>query len=104
MNTSDLLEQLLRAGQGSMSQSSGGGASSQNPLGGMGGLLGSLMGGKAGSSSGGGGLDDLLGGLLGGGSPTGGPSQSRSGGGTRYAALASLGTVSYTHLTLPTKA
>jgi len=95
MNTSDLLEQLLRAGQGSMSQSSGGGASSQNPLGGMGGLLGSLMGGKAGSSSGGGGLDDLLGGLLGGGSPTGGPSQSRSGGGTRYAALASLGMMAF---------
>jgi hypothetical protein len=45
MNTSDLLEQLLRASQGTVSQQSGGGASSQNPLGGLGGLLGSLMGG-----------------------------------------------------------
>ena len=103
MNTSDLLEQLLRAGQGSMPQQGGGGASAQGGLGGLGGLLGGLLGGGAGSSAGGGGLGGLLGGLLGGGSTMGGSTRTRSGGGTNYAALASLGTVSYTHLTLPTK-
>jgi uncharacterized membrane protein YebE (DUF533 family) len=96
MNTSDLLEQLLRAGQGSITRQSGGGASSQDPLGGLGGLLGGLMGGGSGSkSSGGGGLDDLLGGLLGGGAPTGGVPQNRSGSGTSYAALASLGMMAF---------
>ncbi|WP_460153409.1 tellurite resistance TerB family protein [Pseudomonas sp. S2_B07] len=95
MNTSDLLEQLLRAGQGSMTQQGGGGASSQDPLGGLGGLLGGLMGGGTGSSAGGGGLGGLLGGLLGGGSPMGGSTQTRSGGGTNYAALASLGMMAF---------
>lgn len=98
MNTSDLLEQLLRAGQGSMAQQRGGGTSAQGGLGDLGGLLGGLLGG--GSSSGGGaggmgGLGGLLGGLLGGGSPMGGAPQSRSGGGTNYAALASLGMMAF---------
>ncbi|WP_415767239.1 tellurite resistance TerB family protein [Pseudomonas sp. ZB1P45] len=97
MNTSDLLEQLLRAGQGSTSQQGGGGASAQ---GGLGGLLGGLLGGGAGSSAGGGGLGGLLGGLLGGGSAMGGSTQTRStqtrsGGGTNYAALASLGMMAF---------
>lgn len=96
MNTSDLLEQLLQAGKGSISQRGGGGASSQDPFGGLGGLLGGLMSGGSGSkSSGGGGLDDLLGGLLGGGAPTGGATQHRSSGGTSYAALASLGMMAF---------
>jgi uncharacterized membrane protein YebE (DUF533 family) len=95
MNTSDLLEQLLRAGQGSMSQQGGGGSSAQGGLGGLGGLLGGLLGGGAGSSAGGGGLGGLLGGLLGGGSTMGGSTQSRSGGGTNYAALASLGMMAF---------
>ncbi|MEO8641818.1 tellurite resistance TerB family protein [Pseudomonas sp.] len=95
MNTSDLLEQLLRAGQGSMSQQGGGGASAQGGLGGLGGLLGGLLGGGAGSSAGGGGLGGLLGGLLGGGSTMGGSTQTRSGGGTNYAALASLGMMAF---------
>ncbi|WP_419710036.1 tellurite resistance TerB family protein [Pseudomonas sp. NFX224] len=99
MNTSDLLEQLLRAGQGSMSQQGGGGASAQGGLGDLGGLLGGLLGGGGGASSGGGGgmggLGGLLGGLLGGGSPMGGAPQPRSGGGTNYAALASLGMMAF---------
>lgn len=100
MNTSDLLEQLLRAGQGSMAQQGGGGAAPQGGLGDLGGLLGGLLGGGAGASAGGGGggaggLGGLLGGLLGGGSPMGGAPQSRSGGGTNYAALASLGMMAF---------
>jgi uncharacterized membrane protein YebE (DUF533 family) len=97
MNTSDLLEQLLRAGQGSMAQQGGGGASAQGGLGDLGGLLGGLLGGGAGAGAGGGGggLGGLLGGLLGGGSPMGGAPQNRSGGGTNYAALASLGMMAY---------
>ncbi|MBD9589053.1 tellurite resistance TerB family protein [Pseudomonas sp. PDM03] len=93
MNTSDLLEQLLRAGQGSMTQQ-GGGA----PQGGMGGGLGGLLGGLLGGGGGGGanaGLGGLLGGLLGGGSAMGGATQRRSGGGTNYAALASLGMMAF---------
>jgi uncharacterized membrane protein YebE (DUF533 family) len=93
MNTSDLLEQLLRAGQGSMSQQGGAGASAQAGLGDLGGLLGGLLGG--GSGAGAGGLGGLLGGLLGGGSPMGGAPKSRSGGGTNYAALASLGMMAF---------
>jgi hypothetical protein len=51
MNTSDLLEQLLRAGQGSAQQR--GAAPSQGGIdGGLGGLLGGLLGGGAGSSMG----------------------------------------------------
>jgi uncharacterized membrane protein YebE (DUF533 family) len=95
MNTSDLLEQLLRGGQGSLSQQGGGGASGQGGLGDLGGLLGGLLGGAGGSSTGGGGLGGLLGGLLGGSSPQGGSTQTRSGGGTNYAALASLGMMAF---------
>ncbi|WP_448108360.1 tellurite resistance TerB family protein [Pseudomonas azerbaijanoccidentalis] len=99
MNTSDLLEQLLRAGQGSMAQQGGGGASAQGGLGDLGGLLGGLLGGggaSRGGAGGMGGLGGLLGGLLGGGSPMGGGApQSRSGGGTNYAALASLGMMAF---------
>jgi uncharacterized membrane protein YebE (DUF533 family) len=97
MNTSDLLEQLLRgAGQGSMAQQGGGGASAQGGLGDLGGLLGGLLGGGAGAPGGSGaGLGDLLGGLLGGGSPMGGAAQTRSGSGTNYAALASLGMMAF---------
>ncbi|WP_123409769.1 tellurite resistance TerB family protein [Pseudomonas frederiksbergensis] len=95
MNTSDLLEQLLRAGQGSMSQQGGGAVPSQGGLGGLGGLLGGLLGGGAGSSGGGGGLGGLLGGLLGGGSPLGGSTRTRSSGGNQYAALASLGMMAF---------
>ncbi|PKA68546.1 uncharacterized membrane protein YebE (DUF533 family) [Pseudomonas baetica] len=104
MNTSDLLEQLLR-GQASAGQQSG--ASAGGGLGGLGGLLGGLLGGadstgtRGGSPAGGlGGLGGLLGGLLGGGAGGlggalgGGGTQSRSGG-TNYAALASLGMMAY---------
>ncbi|MFV3290211.1 tellurite resistance TerB family protein [Pseudomonas sp. NY11955] len=85
MNTSDLLEQLLRAGQRSQTQQGGGGLASQD---GLGGLLGGLLGG--GSATGG--LGGLLGGLLGG---AGGSAQGRSTGGTNYAALASLGMMAF---------
>lgn len=88
MNTSDLLEQLLRAGQ------QGGGASG----GGLGGLLGGLLKGTStGNAPAGGGLGGLLGGLGGllGGAPTGGTTQKRSGGGMNYAALASLGMAAF---------
>ncbi|WP_426206567.1 tellurite resistance TerB family protein [Pseudomonas sp. TWP3-1] len=103
MNTSDLLEQLLRG------QASGGQQSGAAPAGGgLGGLLGGLLGGgsaagggsSAGSGLGGlGGLGGLLGGLLGGGAgglggALGGGTQRRSGG-TNYAALASLGMMAY---------
>ncbi|MBU0522500.1 MULTISPECIES: tellurite resistance TerB family protein [Pseudomonas] len=94
MNTSDLLEQLLRAGQGSRERQ--GGASAQGGIdGGLGGLLGGLLGGGGGSATGGGGLGGLLGGLLGGGSPLGGSTRTRSSGGTNYAALASLGMMAF---------
>jgi len=86
MNTSDLLEQLLRAGQG-------GSASS----GGLGGLLGGLLKGTStGNASAGGGLGDLLGGLGGmlGGTTGTRPAQGRSGG-MNYAALASLGMAAF---------
>jgi len=92
MNTSDLLEQLLRAGQ------QGGGASG----GGLGGLLGGLLkgAGAGNATSAGGGLGGLLGGLGGlggllGGAPAGGTTQARSGGGMNYAALASLGMAAF---------
>ena len=83
MNTSDLLEQLLRAGQGSMTQQGAGVPSQGGMGGGLGGLLGGLLGGGAGANSG---LGGLLGGLLGGGSAMGGSTQRRPGGGTNYAA------------------
>jgi uncharacterized membrane protein YebE (DUF533 family) len=109
MNTSDLLEKLLR-GQASTGQQSS--ASAGDGLGGLGGLLGGLLGGGSGAASGGGsagglgGLGGLLGGLLGGGAGGGlggalggalgggGGTQSRSGG-TNYAALASLGMMAF---------
>lgn len=87
MNTSDLLEQLLRAGQGG-SASSGGG---------LGGLLGGLLKGtRTGNASAGGGLGGLLGGLGGmlGGATGARPAQGRSGG-MNYAALASLGMAAF---------
>lgn len=94
MNTGDLLEQLLRAGQGSTSQQGGSAPASQGGLGGLGGLLGGLLGGGGASASGGGGLGGLLGGLGGmlGGSRA--APQGRSGG-TNYAALASLGMMAF---------
>ena len=94
MNTSDLLEQLLR-GQASAGQQ--GGASAGGGAGGLGGLLGGLLGGGSGggSAAGGlGGLGGLLGGLLGSGGALGGGTQRRSGG-TNYAALASLGMMAF---------
>ncbi|XHF33238.1 tellurite resistance TerB family protein [Pseudomonas chlororaphis] len=94
MNTSDLLEQLLR-GQASAGQQ--GGASAGGGAGGLGGLLGGLLGGGSGGGSpagGLGGLGGLLGGLLGGGGALGGGAQRRSGG-TNYAALASLGMMAF---------
>jgi uncharacterized membrane protein YebE (DUF533 family) len=98
MNTSDLLEQLLRGSQGAMPRQ--GSAAGQGDLGDLGGLLGGLLGGGGGGGSsagagGLGGLGGLLGGLLGGGSPMGGAPQSRSSGGTNYAALASLGMMAF---------
>ncbi|MND59601.1 Inner membrane protein YebE [compost metagenome] len=98
MNTSDLLEQLLRAGQASSAQRGGAGMASQDPLGGLGGLLGGLMGGGGGANAG---LGGLLGGILGGGaggSPMGGGSMGGSrgsSGGMNYAALASLGMMAF---------
>ncbi|MBF8746702.1 tellurite resistance TerB family protein [Pseudomonas monteilii] len=90
MNTSDLLEQLLRAGQGRQAQQGSGGVSSQ---GGLGDLLGGLLGG---ANTAGGGLGDLLGGLLrGGAGSAGGAGQGRSAGGINYAALASLGMMAF---------
>lgn len=104
MNTSDLLEQLLR-GQASARQQGAGPAA--GGLGGLGGLLGGLLDGGAGSggrAAQSGGLGGLLGGLLGGGSggglggalggALGGGTQNRSGG-TNYAALASLGMMAF---------
>lgn len=113
MNTTDLLEQLLRAGQGAPAQQQQGGAGGADPLGGLGGLLGGLLGGGGaggggglgglgsilgGGSAGGGGLGGLggvLGSMLGGGNSGGGMPQSRSGGGTNYAMLASLGMMAF---------
>ncbi|AUG03241.1 DUF533 domain-containing protein [Pseudomonas sp. 09C 129] len=102
MNTSDLLEQLLRAGQASMTQQGGGASAPQDGLGGLGGLLGGLLGGNSGGGApagGLGGLGGLLGGLLGGsglgGAASGGAPQGRSGGGANYAALASLGMMAF---------
>lgn len=95
MNTSDLLEQLLQAGQASMTQQGGAGAAPQGGgMGDLGGLLGGLLGG---SSSGGGnaGLGGLLGGLLGGGGSMGGSTSQGRSGGTNYAALASLGMMAF---------
>ncbi|MBC2677439.1 DUF533 domain-containing protein [Pseudomonas baltica] len=87
MNTSDLLEQLLRGRSGQSSAGQPGAAKGQ---GGLGGLLGGLLGGGRGASGGAGlgGLGGLLGGMLGG---SGG---SRSGS-SKYAAMASLAMMAY---------
>jgi uncharacterized membrane protein YebE (DUF533 family) len=95
MNTSDLLEQLLRSGQGALTPQDGSSTEAQGSSGGLGGLLGGLLGG-GGASAGGGGLGGLLGGLgglLGGASP-GAATQERSST-TNYAALASLGMMAF---------
>ncbi|NWL75829.1 DUF533 domain-containing protein [Pseudomonas taiwanensis] len=98
MNTSDLLEQLLRSGQAGAAQRGGAGMASQDPLGGLGGLLGGLMGGGGGANAG---LGGLLGGILGGGqsgASMGGGSMGGGGGragGPNYAALASLGMMAF---------
>jgi len=99
MNTTDLLEQLLRGGRGTPTQQQGNAAPASGGLGGIGGGLGGLLGGLLGGSAGGGsagGLGGLLGGLLGGGSGAGIPrsGQSRSGG-SQYAALASIGMMAF---------
>jgi len=87
MNTSDLLEQLLRGRSG---QSSAGQPGTAKGQGGLGGLLGGLLGGGRGASGGAGlgGLGGLLGGMLGG---SGG---SRSGS-SKYTAMASLAMMAY---------
>lgn len=105
MNTSDLLEQLLRASQGAAPQQQ-----QQNSAGGLGGLLGGLLGGGAagglgGNNNGGlgalgallgggnsGGLGSLLGGVLGGSNSAAPVGRS---GGTNYAMLASLGMMAF---------
>lgn len=92
MNTSDLLEQLLRAGLSGPRGSSAGGMA--GGLGGaLGGALGGLLGGggAAGGAAGGAGLGDLLGGLLGGGQPA----QNRSGAGLNTGGLAALGMLAF---------
>lgn len=86
MNTSDLLEQLLRAGQGSQAQQGSSNLSGPDSLGG---LLGGLLG--RGRATPGAGLGDLLGGLLGG----RGASQGGATGSVNYAALASLGMMAF---------
>lgn len=91
MNTSDLLEQLLRAGRGGTPQ---GGNATSTGQGGLGDLFGGLLRGAGGAGSGAGGLGGLLGGLLGAGG--GGLTQGRSSGGAgKYAALASLGMMAF---------
>lgn len=105
MNSSDLLEQLLRSGlsgQGGSNRSAGGMAGG---LGGaLGGALGGLLGGSGGTSAGAGGLGGLgglLGGLLGGGqSPQMGQPRSTNStgsnsGGMGVGGLATLGMLAY---------
>lgn len=91
MNTTDLLEQLLRAGRGGTAQ---GGPATATGQGGLGDLFGSLLGGASGAGSSAGGLGGLLGGLLGG-AGVGGASTGRSAGAGKYAALASLGMMAF---------
>lgn len=86
MNTTDLLEQMLRGGAQATRSSTGSGA------GGLGGLLGGLLGAAGGGAGRGttGGLGGLLGGLLGG--NAGGALR---GGAGKYGALASLGMMAF---------
>ncbi|WP_339487421.1 tellurite resistance TerB family protein [Pseudomonas sp. EL_65y_Pfl2_R95] len=104
MNTSGLLEQLLRAGlsgQGGSSRGAGGMAGGLGDA--LGGALGGMLGGSNNTSVGAGGLGGLgglLGGLLGGSGQTGqtsqpGSTQSTSRGGLSMSALASLGMLAY---------
>jgi uncharacterized membrane protein YebE (DUF533 family) len=92
MNTTDLLEQLLRSGRGGAPQ--GGGATSTGQ-GGLGDLFGSLLGGAGGAGSSAGGLGGLLGGLLGGAGAGGATAGRNAGGAGKYAALASLGMMAF---------
>lgn len=97
MNTSDLLEQLLRGGQASASRS-GAAPSGQGGLGDLlGGLLGGGRGGATGAGGGLGGLGGLLGGLGGllGGGASGSSLGRRHSGAGGYAALASLGMMAF---------
>ncbi|MAB99626.1 MULTISPECIES: tellurite resistance TerB family protein [Pseudomonas] len=104
MNTSDLLEQLLKSG---LSGQGGGGRQSTSGMGGLGGALGGALGGllggggqSSGASGGMGGLGGLLGGLLGGGQSSAAPTQAGgrqqgSGGGINYSGLATLGMLAF---------
>ena len=96
MNTSDLLEQLLRGRGGQASASQPGTANGQGGQGGLGDLLGGLLGGGRGTSGAGGlgGLLSGLGGLGGLGGMLGGSGGTRAGSG-KYAALASLGMMAF---------
>lgn len=67
MNTSGLLDQLLKAGQKAL-QDGAGSAQTQKSGGGLGDLLGSVMGGGSNNGAAQGGLGDLLGSVMGGGS------------------------------------
>ncbi|MFI8481573.1 tellurite resistance TerB family protein [Pseudomonas sp. NPDC078700] len=103
MNTSGLLEQLLRAGlsgQGGSSKGAGGMAGGLGSA--LGGALGGLLGGSnstSASSGGLGGLGGLLGGLLGGGGPAGQAqpraTNANSGGGMSMSGLATIGMLAY---------
>ncbi len=98
MNTSDLLEQLLRPARARWRNRGGGGASAQGGLGGLGGLLGGLLGGGGASRSGAGGMvawaacsvacwvQDPQWAVR---------RNRRPAGGTNYAALASLGMMAF---------
>ncbi|WP_296257105.1 MULTISPECIES: tellurite resistance TerB family protein [unclassified Pseudomonas] len=92
MNTSDLLEKLLRASQGAATQNNG----DASGRGGLGGLLGGLLGAGSTGNGAGGGLGGLLGGLLNGGGLAGrsGGTQTQPGG-NNYAMLASLGMMAF---------
>ncbi|WP_339514584.1 tellurite resistance TerB family protein [Pseudomonas sp. RL_15y_Pfl2_60] len=100
MNTSGLLEQLLRAGLSGQGGSSNGAGGMAGGLGGaLGGALGGLLGGSGGSRAGAGGLGDLLGGLLGAGAQSPQAGQPRSSttnsGGIGMSGLATLGMLAY---------
>ncbi|CAD5107529.1 tellurite resistance TerB family protein [Zestomonas carbonaria] len=99
MNTSDLLDQLLRAGLSGRGGAAPQGGGSMD----LGGLLGGLLGGGSGAAAGGGagglgglgGLGDLLGGMLGGGAAQSGQARGGSGGGIGYGGLATLGMLAF---------
>ncbi|MNO74563.1 Inner membrane protein YebE [compost metagenome] len=110
MNSSNLLEDLLQAGMGSMQQGGSGYGAQQGGMGGgmggLGDLLGGLLGGGGGGAASGmgggggmgGGLGSILGSMLGGGgmgAGGGGMGGQSRGGGMNYAALASLGMMAF---------